>query len=346
MTALAEYWSKDYDWAKAQDEINANSSHFAITIPSTGNYKYPIPLHFVHERSDADNAIPLLLLHGWPSTHREWSKVIEPLRSPTESSTQAFHVVVPDLPGFGFSPAPVSSGMDAREMGDALNQLMIKLGYDKYGVVGTDLGWVVSLFIAADSPDNVIGFFSDFWFIQANATDLERRAQNQTTEEETLYIDSNQDFVNNHFSYSLAHEQTPLAIGQAMSDTPVGFAGWIWHLVYWINDGYEYTFDELITNTVLLSIQGAFANIRSYKTTLPLLSELPYINVPTGASVWGLNGGPLASLGNAQLTPRSWIERLVNLKFYSKHEHGGHFPAQTEPEVWSADLQSFFGGLV
>ena len=270
MTAVAEYWSKDYNWTSTQDEINSNFSHFAITIPSTGNYKHPVPLHFVHERSDVDNAIPLVLIHGWPSTHREWYKVIEPLRSPAESSTQAFHVVVPDLPGFGFSPAPAYSGLDAREMGDALNQLMIKLGYDKYGVVGTDLGWVVALFIADQTPQNVIGFFSDFWLIQPNATDLERRAQNQTTEEETLYIDSLEDYINNCFSYSQAHAQTPLAIGQAMTDSPVGFAGWIWHLVYWINDGYEYTFDELITNTLLLSIQGAFSNIRSYKTTLPV----------------------------------------------------------------------------
>ncbi|KAI0490400.1 Alpha/Beta hydrolase protein [Xylaria cf. heliscus] len=346
LTALAKYWSKSYNWTRAQDEINSNFSHFAITIPGTGNYKHSVPLHFVHERSDADNAVPLLLLHGWPSTHREWFQVIDQLRLPTESSTQAFHVVVPDLPGFGFSPAPEYSGMDAREMADALHQLMIELGYDKYGVVGTDLGWVVGLFIANQKPDNVIAFFSDFWLIQPNATDLERRAQNQTAEDETLYIDAIQDFITNRFSYSQAHEQTPLAIGQAMSDTPVGFAGWIWHLVYWINDGYEYTFDELITNTLLLSIQGAYANIRSYKETLPLLADLTYLNTPTGASVWGSSNGPLVTLSNAQLTPRSWIERIVNLTFYSRHEHGGHFPAQTEPQLWSEDVRNFFERLI
>ncbi|KAI1296329.1 alpha/beta-hydrolase [Xylaria venustula] len=347
MTALAKYWSKDYNWTEAQAEINGDFSHFAVTIPSAGDYNHSVPLHFIHERSDAENAIPLLLLHGWPSTHREWSQVIAPLRSPTNSSAQAFHIVAPDIPGFGFSPAPTYSGLNAPEMGAAFNKLMNKLGYEKYGVVSTDLGWVVSLFLAAQQPDNVLGLFSDFWLIHPNSTDLERRAQNQTTEEETLYIDSIEDFVNNHFSYSEAHEQTPLAIGQAMSDSPVGYAGWIWHLVHWINDGYEYGFDELITNTLLLWIQGSFGNIRSYKESLPLLaSETIYVKVPTAASVWGNTNGPLETLGHAQLTPSSWIERTVNLTFYARHEHGGHFPAQTEPELWTKDVQNFFESLV
>ncbi|KAI0973030.1 alpha/beta-hydrolase [Xylaria arbuscula] len=346
MTALAKYWSKDYNWTQAQAEINRDFSHFAVTIPSAGDYNHSVPLHFIHERSDAENAIPLLLLHGWPSTHREWSKVIAPLRSPTNSSAQAFHIVAPDIPGFGFSPAPTYSGLNAPNMGAAFNQLMIQLGYEKYGLVGTDLGWAVTLFMALQLPENVIGFFSDSWFIYPNSTDLERRSQNQTTEGETLYIDSIEDFMNNHFSYSQAHEQTPLAIGQAMSDTPVGYAGWIWHLVHWINDGYEYSFNELVTNTMLLWVQGSFGNIRSYKETLKEFTSFSaYINVPTGASVWGSTNGPLETLGYTQVTPRSWIERIVNLTFYSSHAHGGHFPAQTEPELWSRDVQNFFGSL-
>ncbi|KAI0424625.1 Alpha/Beta hydrolase protein [Xylaria sp. FL1042] len=345
MTALAKYWSNDYNWARTQDEINRNFSHFAVNIPSAGDYNHSVPLHFVHEQSEADNAIPLLLIHGWPSTHQEWAKVIAPLQSPANSSTQAFHVVAPDLPGFGFSPASTYSGLNAPEMGAALNQLMSGLGYEKYGIVCTDLGWFVGLFMANQIPDNVIGLFSDFWLIEPNATDLERRAQNQTTVEETLFIDSIEDWLNNHFAYSSTHIQTPLAIGQAMTDTPVGYAGWIWNLVHQIYDGYEYGFDELITNTLLLSIQGAWKTIRTYKETIPLESELTYVNVPTGASVWGFTNGPIKSLSYAQLTPRSWIERMANLTFYSRHEHGGHFPAQTEPELWTADVQDFFGIL-
>ncbi|KAI0156571.1 alpha/beta-hydrolase [Xylariaceae sp. FL1272] len=336
MTALAKYWTAEYDWNKAQEEINGNFSHFAITLPS-GNQ-----LHFIHERSDSPDAIPLILLHGWPSTSREWYKVIEPLR---DSSTQPFHVVVPDIPGFGFSPASSYSGIQAPEMADAMNSLMVSLGYDKYGVIGTDLGWDIGLFMSDRSPHNVIGLFSDFWLITPNATDLERRANNQTTEEETLYLDADVEFQSHHFGYAAVHQQIPLAIGQAMTDTPVGFAGWVWHLTNLINDGYRLAFDELITNVLTLWIQGTYGNIRLYKDTIPLASELTYVNVPTGASVWGLNNGPLKSVGYAQLTPRSWIERMVNLTFYSKHEHGGHFPALTEPELWSADVVEFFKSL-
>lgn len=270
MTAIAQYWSKEYNWTEAQNEITSNFSHFAVTLPSAGDYKHPIPLHFVHERADSDDAIPLLLLHGWPSSHREWSKVISPLVSSTNSSAQTFHIVAPDLPGYGFSPASSYSGLDGPEIGVALDQLMVQLGYEKYGVVGTDLGWVIGLFMATQKPESVIGYFSDFWLISPNATDLERYAQNQTTEEETRYIEASMDWSNNHFSYSDAHIQTPLAIANVMSDSPVGFAGWVWHLVNWVNDGYEYTLNELITNTLMLFIQGTYGNIRLYKQTLPV----------------------------------------------------------------------------
>ncbi|KAI0405455.1 alpha/beta-hydrolase [Xylaria palmicola] len=347
MTALARYWSKEYDWAKAQDEINSDFAHFAITIPSAGAYKHAVPLHFVHERSAAPDAIPLLFLHGWPTTHREWSKVINPLRAPADPRTQAFHIVAPDLPGFGFSPAPTHSGLNSAEMGAAFDQLMSRLGYERYGIVCTDLGWTVCLTMADLLPaGRLVGVFSDFWLVQPNATDLARRAENKTSDEETKYIDSIQDLNDNHFSYADAHAQTPLALGQALSDTPVGFAGWVWHIVYWASDGYEYGFDELVTTTLLVWIQGTWGNLRAYKTTFALSGEVTYVNVPTGASVWGWSNGPLASLGNVQLTPRSWIERMVNLTFYTRHEHGGHFPAQTEPELWSKDVQEFFGGLV
>ncbi|KAI1269943.1 alpha/beta-hydrolase [Xylariaceae sp. FL1019] len=345
MTALAKYWAEEYDWNKAQKEINGNFSHFAITLASgsAGDYKHPVPLHFIHERSDSPDALPIILLHGWPSTSREWFEVIEPLR---DSSTQPFHVVAPDLPGFGFSPAATYSGMNAPQIADAMNSLMISLGYDKYGIACTDVGWFVGLFMGSRSSDNVIGLFSDFWLISPNATDLERRANNQTTEEETLYLDAIEDFENNHFSYATAHEQTPLAIAQAMTDTPVGFAGWVWHLVIWANDGYQYTFDELITNTLALWIQGTYGNVYSYKEALPYASDFTYVTVPTGASVWGNTNSPLTSIGYAQLTPRSWIERMGNLTFYSKHEHGGHFPAMYEPELWTADVVEFFKSLV
>lgn len=252
MVALAKHWGQSYDWQHIQRDINSNFSHFAVNVQSGDGPNSHIPIHFVHERSATKDALPLLLLHGWPSTHLEWSKVIGPLVSPTDRHAQAFHVVAPDLPGFGFSPAPKYSSLGPRRMGEAFHQLMDQLGYKKYGVIGTDIGWTVGLTMADSLPDNVVGYLSDFWVAPPNSTDMERFAQNTTTEEETQYISAYQEWFGYHSSYSTVHQQAPLAIGQAMSDTPVGFAGWMWHLVHTVSDGRKYSFDELITDAMML----------------------------------------------------------------------------------------------
>ncbi|KAI0414268.1 alpha/beta-hydrolase [Xylaria grammica] len=343
MAALAKYWAENYDWARIQDEINSNFSHYAVNIQSSDG---DVPIHFVHERSDVEDALPLLILHGWPSTHLEWSHVINPLASPEDPTAQAFHVVAPDLPGFGFSPAPTSSGLGPRRMGEAFHQLMVQLGYEKYGVVGTDIGYLVGLSMADQFPDNVVGYLSDFWIVQPNSTDLERNAQNQTTEEEALYIAAFTEWFGQHSSYSTVHQQAPLAIAQALTDSPVGFAGWMWHLMHAISDGYDYSFDELITDAMMLWIPGVYANVRVYKEMLKDTPELSFVTVPTAATQWGIPNTPFEPVRNFNNIPREWLQRSVNLVYLSRHETGGHFPAINEPELWVGDVREFFGSLV
>jgi pimeloyl-ACP methyl ester carboxylesterase len=266
LKSLAKEWAEDYEWDVVQDEINGNFSHYAITIPEGGgDYEHPVSFHFVHERSAREDAIPILLLHGWPSTHLEFEKVIAPLACPEDPDAPAFHVVVPDLPGYGFSPAPTHSGLGSAQMGLALDKLMKKLGYEKYGLMGTDLGWFVALFMGQVVPDSLIGFYADFSFIQPNATDLERLANGQVTEEERVYMTALADWLDNHYIHGPAHSLSPLAIAQAMTDSPVGFAGWMWHLMHPISDSYPYTLRQIITNAMMLFIQGTYGNIRLYR---------------------------------------------------------------------------------
>lgn len=265
MTALAEYWAEEYDWSNTEDEINARFSHYALTVRGGSGYDHPVPLHFVHERSINENATPLLILHGWPSTYLEWADVIGPLVSSASPEDQSFHVVAPDLPGFGFSPAPTHSGLNASELAVVFDNLMRELGYSKYGVISTDLGWWVGMWMADVVADSLIGHYSDFVLFQANDTDLERYAENKTTEQENLYISTIQAWFNAHSAYSTAHSQAPLLIGQVLTDSPVGFAGWIWHLIRTVSDGYEYTFDQLIERTLMLWIQGTWSGIRFYR---------------------------------------------------------------------------------
>jgi hypothetical protein len=168
---FAAYWGSEYDWFAVQDQINKNFSHYATTVnPGSENYTYPVPLHFVHEVSTDPDAIPLLLIHGWPSTLMEWQHVIHPLAHPENSSDPSFHVVAVDLPGFGFSPAPVASNLGPREIGDALDALMQQLGYTQYGIQTTDLGWFVGMWMVQDHTASLIGHGTDFWFQPPNAT--------------------------------------------------------------------------------------------------------------------------------------------------------------------------------
>jgi hypothetical protein len=277
MTALATYWKEEYDWYKVQDEIFGNFSHYAITIPGIDEYNHDISFHFVHERSDDEDAVPLLLLHGWPSSHLEWSKVIGPL---TSGPGQAFHVVAPDIPGFGFSPAPTHSGLASAQLGIFLDKMMKKLGYEKYGIVTTDLGWFIGLYMADVVSESLIGHYSDFWYIFPNATDLERFEQNETTPEETDYILAFNEVSSKYYSFGPVQSISPKGISQAMSDTPVGFAGWYWTSAHLVSDGWIYTLEETITNAMTLFIQGVYGNVRWYREVFGGVSH-PYLPRPS-----------------------------------------------------------------
>ena len=261
----AAYWSKSYNWFNIQDQLNKNFSHFATTVQGSRNYTHPIPLHFVHERSNASDAIPLLLIHGWPSTLLEWQHVIKPLAHPTNASAPSFHVVAVDLPGFGFSPAPTYPGLGPREMGDAFNALMQQLGYPRYGVQSTDLGWFVGMWMAQDLSSNLIGHGTDFWFQAPNATVQAKFTANQTTPEENEYIIALTAFETWSAGYMAIHNTRPLQLSFALNDSPVGFLGWMLQLIEIISDGYAYTKEEIVTRALTLWLPGAYGNIRSYK---------------------------------------------------------------------------------
>lgn len=282
MTALAQYWATEYDWSTEEDYINGNFSHFAITVPETPRYGHPVPLHFIHERSDDEDALPLLVLHGWPSTSWEWHKVIPLLTSPSDGPS--FHVVAPDLPGFGFSPSPQYDGLGPQALAEVFDSLMSQLGYDRYGIVGTDAGWWITMWMAElVAQGRIVGHFTDFFIVPPSEDDLERFANNETTLEETRYISSSLTWYNGHTGYQQVQDMQPLAVGQAFADSPVGWAGWVWHLLFSVSDDYPYTFDEIITTAFTLFIQQPYGNIRYYRlffsvswTDILHLTHYPY----------------------------------------------------------------------
>lgn len=288
MTRLAAYWADEYDWRSVEKSINERFAHYAVTVqpPESSSYKAPIPLHFIHEKcksspsssSSSSGTIPLLLLHGWPSTSLEWSKVIGPL-------AEKFHVVAPDLPGFGFSPAPARPGMGPLEMGRAFHALMTEhLGYERYGVVSTDLGWLVGMWMAAEygPAGAIVGHMSDFFLGQPTPEDAARLEAGEASEEEKRHVAATKAWFDSHWAYATTHGQKPLALSLALGDSPVGFLGWYMDVNHATSDGHVYADEELVTDAMMLWIPGPYAGIRTYREffqvnslSLPLPLFLP-----------------------------------------------------------------------
>jgi pimeloyl-ACP methyl ester carboxylesterase len=336
INAVAKYWAEEYDWAKVQDGINKNFSHFYTTLPSPGG-KYQsnesLDLHFIHQRSEREDAIPILFLHGWPSTSLEWEKVILPLANPSDASQPAFHVVAPDIPGFGFSPAPKAPGLAAAEHSTLFASLMAQLGYSRYMLYSTDLGTVIAMSYIVDYAPRIINHITDFYAVFPSAADTARFAANQTTPEETAFINAINNFFTQHAAYSSIHSTLPLSLAYALNDSPVGFHAWRYQLARTVSDVAS-DFDTQITDSLLLYLPGVYGNIRSYKELFDLAAFAPRESFTVPTTVMQFGGPTLyPEMAGFNFVPRDWIERTANVTFFARYDKGGHFPALSQPQL-------------
>ncbi|GFP53067.1 epoxide hydrolase 1 [Trichoderma asperellum] len=338
----ARHWSTVYDWRKVEDELNSKFRHFTTTVQAGDNYTYPVPLHFIHHRSPRHDAIPLLFLHGWPGTFHEVGNIVDLLTNPPNTSLPAFHVVAPDLPGFGFSPAPTHAGLGLREMGQSFNSLMMQLNYSRYVGQGGDIGSHILRLMAADFPVSLVSMLSNLFSVSPNATDLERYAKHETSPDETAQISL---LKNPDFSWTKAYwdieASAPLQVSIGLTDSPVGWMAWQYMGMRMLSPGYDWGVDELITWSMLNYIQGPYGGIRSYKEAKRegvLDGNFPYVAQPVGVVQY---------FGDAAYyTPLEWTQRQGNISFYSRkapHVVGGHFPAYINPRALAEDCWAFWG---
>jgi pimeloyl-ACP methyl ester carboxylesterase len=265
VSTIRDYWVNQYDWYSVERDINQKFTQFTTTVFADANYTAPIPLHFVHHKSHRPDAIPLLFIHGWPGSFLEVGKIIDDLTSPPNSSVPAFHVVTPSLPGYGFSPAPTEPGLGLREVGQAFNNLMTKqLNYPKYVIQGGDFGGFTLRYMAGDFPDTVVSGLSNFFPIPPNATDLERYFAGQTTPEENFNIESLNTFETYYAGYRDIQQTRPLQLAVGMTDSPVGFAAWIYDFMFLHVDAYPWTPEEIITWAMMYYIQGPYGGFAMY----------------------------------------------------------------------------------
>ncbi len=173
MASIAKYWAEKYNWTDIQQQLNTNFSHYMATDLSTeGNYKGTLDVHFIHERSNRSDATPLLMLHGWPSTSQEWKDVIPSLVHPEKATDPAFHIIAPDLPGYGFSSTPTAPGMCCSEHATLFANLMVALNYSSYAVYNTDLGFYMAQQLVRKYEDRMINHITDFYLVPPNSTDI------------------------------------------------------------------------------------------------------------------------------------------------------------------------------
>ncbi|PSN67550.1 alpha/beta-hydrolase [Corynespora cassiicola Philippines] len=338
---LANFWAGDYNWTNVESLINKKFNHYAITVPGDENYTDSIPIHFIHEESNSSTAMPLLLLHGWGSSHLEWDLVTDMLVQQS-AGNRSFHIVAVDLPGFGFSPAPIRTGLGAREMAVAFDKLMKQLGYDRYGLVSTDIGWFVGMQLVDVAESSIVGHFMDAFPVVPTESDLMRQAKNETTEEENIYMNAVAEWTAKYGTHLPMLTQKPEMVALAFADTPVGFASWLWDLKHSCSNGYPYSNEEIITDTMMQWIQSPYGSIRTYHD-LSAPGDFPHTDVPSGVTVFGFGNEPFPEVGAFSLTPRSWIERRGdNLTYYNRYEFGGHWPAKSVPDLWVEELRKFF----
>jgi len=334
---LVAYWRERFDWRAQERKLN-QLEQFTTTIDG-------LKVHFVHRRSKHANAMPLLITHGWPGSIVEFTKIIGPLTDPEAygwSAADAFHVVMPSIPGFAFSEAPNEPGFDPARIAQIETKLMARLGYPRYGVQGGDWGSIISTQIALADAPHVAGLHINMCFGAAPAgTDPNAGL----TDKERERVRARAIFQNEETGYQQIQGTKPQTIGIALNDSPVGLAAWIVEkFKTWCDcDGNPenvFTKDELLTNVSLYWLtQTAGSSARIYyesRHAPPNPNAGRRIEVPTACAdfpkeiIW---------------SPRKWLEGRYNIVRWTEMPKGGHFAAFEQPQLLVDDVRAFFRSL-
>lgn len=336
LAELCAYWRDKFDWRAAEALLN-KFPQYRTEIDGLG-------IHFVHVPSSEAGAMPLLLSHGWPGSVIEFQKVIGPLTDPVAHggrAEDAFHVVCPSLPGFGFSDKPREQGWNARRMARALTQLMARLGYDRYGTQGGDWGGIVTAQMADLDPEHITGIH----FNTLPALPPPENPMDGVLPEEMAAVEDFQRFNATESGYQAIQGTKPQGIGAALDDSPSGLASWIVQIVRTVSDcdgdiEQRFTKDELLTLIMIYWVtQTATSSARIYYEGAQMGSYGMVdhkIEIPTGCALF-----PKEVLR----PPRVWADRAFNIQRWTKMPRGGHFAAFEEPELLVDDVRAFFRPL-
>jgi pimeloyl-ACP methyl ester carboxylesterase len=336
---LCAYWADGYDWRATEARLNA-LPQFRTTIDGLG-------IHFIHVRSRHPDALPLVITHGWPGSIVEFLKVIDPLTDPTAhggTPADAFHVVCPSLPGYGFSDKPEQPGWGVERIAATWTELMARLGYQRYGAQGSDWGTSISASIGQQDPEHVVGIH-----LTPPLAPPDPATYDDLTERERAALASLQHSAVADSGYYQEHATRPQTIGYALVDSPAGLCAWIIEKFWaWTDcDGRienVLTRDELLDNLMLywLPRTGA-SSARLYWESFGQVSEwisgptVDTITVPTGCSIFPKE---------LQRPSRRWAQkRFTDIRYWNEPEKGGHFAAFEQPQLFVHEVRSCFAQL-
>lgn len=333
LKSLVSYWKDHYDWRAKESELN-RFSQYCCHIDG-------IDVHFVHERGKGSNPLPIILTHGWPDSYLRYEKIIPLLTDPAScggNPEDSFDVIVPSLPGFGFSSHPAHSGVNNFLVSEMWAKLMTQhLGYKKFAAAGGDIGSGVTRYLAANHPEQLFGIhLTDIGIIRdlMTATD-----QAKLSEEELQYKKNASEWIAEEGGYMSLQSTRPQTLAYGLSDSPVGLAGWIIEKFRaWsdCNGNLEQKFskDELITHMMIYWVTNtAMSAANIYYENSHSLPPLDYIEVPTGIALFP---------ADILLPPREWAVRNLNVTRWTTLPRGGHFTALEEPELLAQDIRAFY----
>jgi pimeloyl-ACP methyl ester carboxylesterase len=329
---LCDYWSADFDWQKIESYLNS-FSHFKAPIDGTG-------IHFIHAKGKGAISVPLLLIHGFPDSFVRFLKVI-PLLTAANEDGFSFDLVIPSIPGFGFSDIPYEPGMNQPRIASLFTKLMTnELGYSQFFVHGGDWGSGITEQIAINNSQQLKGIhLTDIpWY------HLFTIPSGDLTEVEKKYVQAGQQWSNTEGAYAMIQSTRPQTLGYGLNDSPVGLAGWIIDKFYSWSDckgklGNVFTKDELLTNlTIYWATQTINSAFRLYYEAAVLLQQkskntaIGRVEVPTGVAIFPKDIIP---------APREFAERFFNIQQWTEMTAGGHFTAMEQPGLFAKDIRQF-----
>jgi epoxide hydrolase len=324
---LAAYWADEYDWRSREALLN-RFDQFTTDIDG-------LDIHFIHQRSPHDGALPLIITHGWPGSIVEFHKVIEPLTDPTAHggrAEDAFHVVCPSLPGYGFSGKPTNTGWGVGVVAEAWEKLMTRLGYDRYGAQGGDWGGAVTTAIGRNGG-HCAAIHLNF------ALAFPPAGLQSPTPEEQEALNAVEHYRRWDSGYSKQQSTRPQTLGYGLVDSPVGQLAWIVEKFWsWMDcDGHPenvLTKDELLDNVMVYWVTASAASsARMYWESYKVWTGELRVALPTGIAAF-----PKEVIR----APRSWCEPNYNITHWTNMPRGGHFAAFEQPELFVEDLRAFF----